>query len=763
VATRRTYSDKRRSGIPQIGNLPWGTHLCQFYSAQKDLLEILVPYFKAGLEDNECCVWIASEPLRLEEAEKAFKKAFRFFASRVRKGQLKIIAAGRWHAMGAKSGKAIVSTLDEAIHNGFDGLRFASHASQQRKKGEEFTCYGADIIGYYNVIGLFAYPRKKFDAAGLMEVVNRHRYALVHSAGKWEVIECSEARIVKDALKRSEQKLQSLFQHMSEGFAYHRIILDAAGKPCNYVFLEANEAFERLTGLRAKAIIGKRVTEVLPGIESDPTDWIGKYGKVAVTGKPIQFESYSKQFDMWYSVSAFSPHKGFFAVTYTDISQRKKAEEQHRKAHDELERKVRERTEALSTVNRTLQMISECNQILVRVRNEQELMREICRIVVEIGGYRMAWVGYVEDDRDKTVRPVASVGFEEGYLERARISWADNERGCGPTGTCIRTGAVCIGRNFLDDPKLMPWRLEALKRGYRSSIALPLMSNGKAFGALMIYAGTLDAFNEDNIELLRELADDLAFGIVALRVQAERDQSRLTAEKRAEQLYALASELVQAEQKERRRLAQILHDHIQQLLVAAKFNAEVIHMEAKTEGIEEAASLLVDTLVEAIEASRSLSADLCPPVLHEKGLVAAMEWLRLQMLKKHRLEVEVEVDATAEPTTEQIRIFLFDAVRELLLNVVKYAKVDRAMVRMKRTETGDIEVTVADRGTGFDAAQLESELQTTGGFGLFSIRERLKYFGGHMAIDAAPGLGSKFTLVAPIRLIPGARSTGRPG
>jgi len=151
------------------------------------------------------------------------------------------------------------------------------------------------------------------------------------------VIESSEARTVRDALQRTEEKMQSLFSNMSEGFAYHRIVLDDRGKPCDYVFLEVNGAFERLTGLKGKTIRGKRVTEVLPGIDKDPTDWIGKYGKVALTGKPMQFESRSESLKRWYSVSAFSPHKGYFAVTLNDVTEQKRVEESLVRAKEEWE------------------------------------------------------------------------------------------------------------------------------------------------------------------------------------------------------------------------------------------------------------------------------------------------------------------------------------------------------------------------------------------------------------------------------------------
>jgi PAS domain S-box-containing protein len=123
---------------------------------------------------------------------------------------------------------------------------------------------------------------------------------------------------------------------MSEGFAYHRIVLNSEGKPCDCIFQEVNDGFEKLTGLKGENILGKRVTEVLPGIEKDPTDWIGKYGNVPLTGKPIQFESHAKSPEKWYSVSAFSPHKGYFAVTFSDITERKRMELALRESEETL-------------------------------------------------------------------------------------------------------------------------------------------------------------------------------------------------------------------------------------------------------------------------------------------------------------------------------------------------------------------------------------------------------------------------------------------
>ena len=173
-------------------------------------------------------------------------------------------------------------------------------------------------------------------------------------------------------------------------------------------------------------------------------------------------------------------------------------------------------------VNRALRVLSSCNQSLVHATSEGQLLTEICRTLVEAGGYRMAWIGFAEQDEAKTVRPVAQYGFTDGYLDAIHITWADTERGRGPTGTAIRTGKAQVNQNFLANPAMVPWRADALKLGYQSSIALPLMDEFRTYGAVQIYAAETDAFHEDEMRLLRELADDTAYGISMLRTQSEK-------------------------------------------------------------------------------------------------------------------------------------------------------------------------------------------------------------------------------------------------
>jgi PAS domain S-box-containing protein len=316
--------DQRPSGIEPAGDLPWGSRFAVFYTSERELLDVAIPFMAAGLEHNELCSWEVGPPLTVDEAAGALTAGLPDFARYAALGQLEVVSPPVPTGDRARADDALVARLDRAILAGFDGLRIVCHAGTGTTAPALTTTAGA--IRSLNVIAAVFYPRTEFGALDFMQVVQDHHFALVCNSGRWQVLEGSEARTAREALERTEEKLQSLFRNMSEGFAYHRIVLDATGTPCDYVFLETNPAFERLTGLKGQDIRGKRVTQVLPGIERDPTDWIGRYARVALTGEPVQFESHAAPLDRWYAVSAFSPHNGYFAVTFADITDGKRAE-----------------------------------------------------------------------------------------------------------------------------------------------------------------------------------------------------------------------------------------------------------------------------------------------------------------------------------------------------------------------------------------------------------------------------------------------------
>ncbi len=179
---------------------------------------------------------------------------------------------------------------------------------------------------------------------------------------------------------------------------------------------------------------------------------------------------------------------------------------------------------ALQKSNRALHALSNCNGVLVRATDETQLLNDICSVLVSIGGYQLAWVGFAQNDEAKSVRVMARAGAHSDYLDHIQVTWSDTPQGQGPTGTAIRTGEFLVAQDILHDPQFLPWREQAVARGYASSIALPLFDdNNHAFGAMNLYGIEPNAFDADEIKLLQELAGDLAFGIRMLRLRVDRD------------------------------------------------------------------------------------------------------------------------------------------------------------------------------------------------------------------------------------------------
>ncbi len=203
---------------------------------------------------------------------------------------------------------------------------------------------------------------------------------------------------------------------------------------------------------------------------------------------------------------------------------------------------LKSREAALGQANRALKMLNRCNNIAIHAADEPRLLEEICRVIVDIGGYKMAWIGYADDDKNKSVRPMAFAGEDGDYIEHANISWGDNERGHGPTGTAIRTGEIVIARDTSTEPGYEPWRYRAREKGYRSSATLPLRDGDRVYGALMVYSVTLDAFDAEETRLLIEVAEDTAYATAALREQ----NARIQAERKAREAASYSRSLLEA-------------------------------------------------------------------------------------------------------------------------------------------------------------------------------------------------------------------------
>jgi PAS domain S-box-containing protein len=281
----------------------------------------------------------------------------------------------------------------------------------------------------------------------------------------------------------------------------------------NTVYTYINPRIHDILGYRPEAVIGKTPFDLMPAEEGQRVAQLFAAG-ISARVALVNLESINLHQD------------GHRVILETNavpvIDQEGNFRGYHGINRDITERKHAE--EALARVNLALRTLSATNQTLLRARDEQTLMEEMCRVMVEVGGYHLAWVGFAEDD--KRVRPVASRGADAEFFDNLNIRWDETALGRGPTGTAIRLGIPVTCSNVQTDPDYAPWQELAHRHGYASTVALPLRLDGAVIGALNIYAVEPDVFDKDVVELLNEAADDLAYGITMRRAEAKHERAR---------------------------------------------------------------------------------------------------------------------------------------------------------------------------------------------------------------------------------------------
>jgi len=555
------------------------------------------------------------------------------------------------------------------------------------------------------------------------------------------VRDITEHKQTEDALRESEERFRATFEQAGSGIAH----VSLEGR-----VLRVNSALCEMLGLSEAELLGINCEEI-----SHPEDLrADREALRAALEEPSRAARSEKRYQrkdggyVWAALTTTLRRDPcgrplYFIRVIENIDWRKQAEED------------------LQRSSRRFSLLAWTSNQLLLTRKPADTLRELSRQAMSELGCEI-FLSFLADDK---LHLHSHFGLAPEQV--SAVESVDRDRNI--CGAVAETGQAAVVEHV--QQSLEP-RAGLIKSwGLRAFACYPLAYREKTIGTLAFGTFSRDSFNSDETALMESFANQVAIAMGRRLVEEElvrahatereyaaelerRVQQRTLQLKRAYEeirqrkgvLESLTRELTDAEHKERRRMAELLHDGLQQLLVGVQLSTKILTTKAREDQKPELRRIS-ELLTEAIEASRTLTYDLCPPVLSGPGLASAFVWLAGQMEQKHALKVAHDIREDVEPSEESAKILLFNAVRELLFNVVKHAGTRDARLELG-TASGDLIIQVADSGIGFNPGDLSTN-QGKSGFGLFSISERLTLFGGRLEIQSSPGRGVLCRLVAP--------------
>ncbi len=445
---------------------------------------------------------------------------------------------------------------------------------------------------------------------------------------------------------------------------------------------------------------------------------------------------------------------------------------------------LRTSEEHLWRANRLLALLSASREAVARAKDQNDLLMDVCRIIVEVGGYRMAWVGIAVDNEPRTVAPVAAWGNSDGFLNDIEVRWDESPRGEGPSGVSIRTGEPFVSRDIENDPSCAPWAAEAQALGYRSAASLPIVSDGRAFAALCIHSSAVNAFGDEELAILGDVVGAVQTGLDRLRARQQRNEAlraliehraslQQTVETRTRELETTVEALERAGDAKDEFLRNMSHELRTPLNSIIGFSSILLRGLPGDLNDEQRAQLMMVN-----RSGRHL-------------LALISEILDLSRIDAGAVDVEygdVELSDLVESAAGPIRVLTAEAglrftvhlpdtrvvlrtdegkVRQILVNLlgnaVKFTESGNVELDAEVRPPGWVRLTVRDTGMGIPADEIPlvtdefhqvaraNGLNPEGtGLGL-SISKRLAtMLGGDLTVESTLGVGSAFTLTLPV-------------
>lgn len=794
----------RKTGINIIGDAPWGTHFCQFYQTKEDLVDILVPYFRAGLENNEFCLWVTSEPLDAEYAKKALKKEVKNLDDYIKKGQIEILDYRQWYTRsGHFDSDKVLQRWGEkekqSLKKGFDGIRITGNTLWlKRKDWKDFTDYEAfvnSVICKHRILAICTYSLDKCTASEIIDVVSNHQSTLIKREGKWEIIESAEHRRTQE----EKEKLLKAVEITQEA----TVITAADGK-----IIYTNDSINKLFGYKEGELIGKYVSTLSAG--PTPGKVMKQIMRVVEKQDFWEGELHNKrkdgtEFMTYATISAVKDKDGKvsnFISAQHDITKRKRTEETLRESEQRFRSLVETTSDWVWEVNQKGMYTYASPKVKdllgygpeevigktpfdlmppVEAERVAGLFRDIAksrrpfaglentnlhkngkRIILETSGVPILdadgnLLGYRGIDRDITERKLA-----EQQIENLAKFPSENP---SPVLRIAKDGTVLYA-NFAGSELLEVWNCKAgahapehwhrcILRVLKSGLSedLEVVCKDRIFSMRMtpvVDCGYVNVYGIDITERKRTEEDLRKYRqhleeMVEART-AELTESNKKLRQHIEQRKRLEKEILDISEREQRRIGQELHDSIGQQLTGVAFMTKALEQQLANKLPDEAAEAgeIAKLVNHAMSQTRGLAKGLQSVDLDAGSLMSALQELAATTEKLFGIRCIFKYDKPVSMDDNSVAVHLYRITQEAVTNAVKHGGAKNVEIALAHGRDESV-LTIKSDGLNFPK---ESIARGTG-MGLQIMEHRVDIIGGSLDIREAAEGGTIVTCMFP--------------